>query len=123
MDSWVGEIPVKSDFSSRFIEFLQSGLSRELVETVNYNIIDYQRNNGLLRTDRPVPLKREGMSRKAFDACEDIVLLNKSDGQVLKQLATYKEKNSLDMDEEADQWFMCITEGTVGGKVSEVLRG
>ncbi len=59
----LAETPVKSAFSSRFVEFLQAELSAESVETVNYNIIEYQKANGTLRTDRRV--ERRGAPTEA----------------------------------------------------------
>ena len=70
MNEWMQDIPAKSEYSNRFIEFLNAGLDADTIETVNFNVVDYQQKMGDVRIDRTVPPKRDGMTRKAFELRE-----------------------------------------------------
>jgi len=111
----------KTEFSQRFVDFLKAGLDQHTIESVNYNVIAYQQKNGTLRTDRMVEPKKEKMKRSYYERRETALMQNESDQQAIDNLAVYKQENSLDMDETADQWFDYITTGTIGLEVKEIL--
>lgn len=113
--------PGHTAFGDRYIEFLQAGLEKAVLESVNFNVVAYQEKNGTLRIDRTVPAKREKMTREYFQNRESVIMMNESDAQVLKQLAEFKAENSLDMEEVGEQWFEYIIAGQVGSKVAEML--
>ena len=102
---------VKSPFSERFIQFLQAGLSWDVVEAVTYNVAAYQQNSGELRTNRVVPPRREGESGEQFQLRRDIIDQNASDEKMLRKLSAYREENSLDMDDTEQGWYDYIATG------------
>ena len=117
----------KAPFCERFIEFLQAGLDQEIIDSVNYNIIAWQERKEMLRTDRDFeyynPQATKPLSKHRFESNEEAIMANKSDAQVLEQMAAFRAENSLDMDEEAQQWFDYITTGQIGAEVAKRLRG
>jgi len=114
--------PAKTAFGERFVEFLQAGLSQEIIDAVNYNIIAYQQARGDVRTDRMVPQREVKMSNAKFHDREKVIMMNDSDGKVLRQLNEFRAENSLDMDEVAQQWFDYITDGVIGPALGDALR-
>jgi hypothetical protein len=70
LDRIVNEQKEPSEFSKRYIEFLRADLPKEIVESVVYNIVDWQWKQGQLRTDRQYRGYVEGqrMSEEAFEA-------------------------------------------------------
>ena len=110
----------------RFIEFLQAGLDQATMDAVNYNIIAWQERKGVLKTDREFehynPTAKKPMSAGRFNSNEANIMQNKSDAAVLAKMADYKTENSLDMDDEAQQWFEYVTTGQIGTAVSDALN-
>lgn len=114
--------PPKTEFSKRFVEFIQARLDKQVQACVLFNVVMYQSKNNTLRTDRPVAEKRDKMPRQYFLNRERALMMNESDDQILQQMVDYKTANSLDMDEEAQQWFDFITKGEIGAEVAKRLR-
>ena len=114
--------PPQTEFGKRYIEFLQARLDADVQECVRFNVVMYQSKNNTLRTDRPVAEKRDKMPRQYFLARERALMMNESDDQVLEQMVMFKTENSLDMDDEAQQWYDFITTGQIGADVAKRLR-
>ena len=114
--------PQKTEFGTRFSEFVQAGLDRDMQDGVLFNVVMYQSKNNTLRTDRPVQEKQDKMARTYFLNRERALMMNESDDQVLQQMVEYKALNSLDMDDEAQEWFDFITTGQIGALVAGRLR-
>ena len=109
------DVPVRSAFSKRYLQCLKAGLDSATLDSVVYNIVEYQRKNRTVRTDRLEQAKVGGKdtkeSRETYVKRIIPVILNDSDAKVLAQLATYKGAHSLDMGDEADAWFAYVTKG------------
>lgn len=110
MSDWVKDVPVKSEFSQRYVELLQANLTADVLEAVDFNVIEHLRQRGMFRDDRPVVVKREKMARSEFESREAVIMLNDSDAQVLRQLLAFKNdpEKSMDLHGEGEEWYAYI---------------
>lgn len=103
----------KSPFSKRYIKLLRSNIAAGIRDSVTFNIIEWQWKKGELREDRQFSRDVEGeaISREAFQRNEEAIMANKSDALALSQMLEFKKRNSMDMDEVGEAWFVYVTEG------------
>lgn len=101
----------KTPFCERYIEFLKADLPKKILESVIFNIVEWQWKKGELRTDRMYKVYEGRMGERAFAVNEENIMANKSDDKILKEMVAFKEENSLDMCVTVAQWFDYIVNG------------
>jgi hypothetical protein len=104
------EMPkARTDFGKRWLEMMQAQtdglLLAHQVRTITLNAAAHQRDTGILRRDRYVPLKNESMSPEYFGSRENALVMNMSDAAILDEMEEVEREAGLDMSETEQWWF------------------